>query len=140
MHPNPFVIQLDPQLLHYASVLYVDGAAVQRELFEVHDVGAETVPVPKHGPSFAVNLGHDYAVPVKEAQGYGLTQPEVPPHTQLAIPAVGGYQAEQSASLFAVVFNAQVLLMQASVEAAIEVFVQGMLFPMNALQMVWVPL
>ena len=77
---------------------------------------------------------------MNKVHGYGLTQPELPPHTQLATPAVGGYQAEHSASLFAVVFNAQVLFMQASVAAAVEVFVQGMLFPVNPLHVVWVPL
>ena len=38
MHPNPFVIQVDPQLLHYASVLYVVGAPVQFRLLEIQVV------------------------------------------------------------------------------------------------------
>ena len=46
IHPNPFVIQLDPQVLHYASVLKVDGAPVHSDVLAAHAAGAATVPVP----------------------------------------------------------------------------------------------
>ena len=46
MHPNPFVMQVDPQVLHWASVLKVAGAAVQFEVLAAHGAGAATVPVP----------------------------------------------------------------------------------------------
>ena len=58
-------------------------------------------------------------VPVNDAQGYGSIHPELPPQTQV------DSQVLQSASFFAVVFKIQVLLMQASVAAAVEEFVQG---------------
>ena len=81
-----------------------------------------------------MNVGQESTVPVNDAQGYGSTQPELPPQTQV------DNQVLHSESLFAVVFNAQVLLIQASVAAAVEEFVQGTLFPTNALHVVWVPL
>ena len=46
IQPNPFVIQVDPQVLHYASVLYVAGAAVQSDVLAAQAAGAATVPVP----------------------------------------------------------------------------------------------
>ena len=85
-------------------------------------------------------MGHESIVPVNDAQGCGLTHPEPPPQTQFGFDPVGGYQAAQSASLFAVVFRAHVLTMQASVATAVEVFVQGILFPINPLHIVYVPL
>ena len=81
-----------------------------------------------------MNVGQESTVPVNDAQGYGLTQPELPPQTQV------DNQVLHSASLFAVVFKTQVLLIQASVAAAVEAFVQGTLFPTKALHIVWVPL
>ena len=109
---------------------------MQSEVLAAQAAGAATVPVPKQGPFEAVNVGHESIVPVKDAQGYGETHPDAPPQTQFAAPAVGGYQAAHSASLFAVVFNAHVLFMQASVAAAVEVFVHGTPFPENPLHVV----
>lgn len=71
---------------------------------------------------------------MNDEQFCGLTQPRLPPQTQLATPDVGGIQAAQSASLLAVVFRMHVLLMHESVEAAVEVFVHGILLPIKALQ------
>ena len=99
--------------------------------------GEAIVPVPKQGPSVAVNVGHESTVPVNYAHSCGLTHPELPPQTQLATPAVGGYQIAHSASLFAVVFKIHVLFMQASVAPAVEVFVHGTPpFPLNPLHKV----
>ena len=100
MHPNPLVIQVGPQVLHEASVLYVAGADVQT--YAKH--GAPEVPVPWHGPSVAIYVGQVSDVPVKEAQAWGATHPLVPFHTQLATLVVEGYQFAQSAFDFAVVF------------------------------------
>ena len=61
MQPNPFVMQADPQLLHYASVLYVAGALEQEELLETQAAGED--PVPWQGPSFAVNVEQVSDVP-----------------------------------------------------------------------------
>ena len=44
MHPNPFVIQEDPQLLHFVSVLYVVGAPVQFRLLGTQGCGSTVVP------------------------------------------------------------------------------------------------
>ena len=46
MHPKPLVIQPDPQVLHYVSVLYVAGAPVHKELLAAQAAGDATVPVP----------------------------------------------------------------------------------------------
>ena len=77
-----------------------------------------------------MNVGQESTVPVNDAQGYGSTHPELLPQTQV------DNQVLHSASLFAVVFKTQVLLMQASVATADEEFEQGILFPTNALHMV----
>ena len=106
------------------------GAPVHCELLAAQAAGAAIVPVPLQGPSKAVNVGQESAVPVNDEQFYGLTHPEFPPQTQV------DNQVLHSASLLAVVFKTQVLLMQASVAAAVEAFVQGTLFPVNALQIV----
>ena len=59
IQPSPFVMQLGPQDLHCASVLYVKGA-----FWHTYVAQAETVlPFPEQGPSKAVNLGQVSIVP-----------------------------------------------------------------------------
>ena len=81
-----------------------------------------------------MKVGHESTVPVNDAQGCGSTHPKLPLQTQV------DNHVLQSVSLFAVVFKGHVLFMQASVAAAEEVLVQGILFPTNALHIVYVPL
>ena len=43
---------------------------MQREVLGAHGV-FNVVPVPKQGPSVAVNVGHESTVPMNLSQGYG---------------------------------------------------------------------
>ena len=49
---------------------------MQLELFDVH--AAAAAEAPEHGPSVAVNVGHESIVPLKAEHVYGATHPDVP--------------------------------------------------------------
>lgn len=60
-------MQVDPQVLHYASVLYDAGADVQDDALATQ--APAVADVPWQGPSFAVKVGQESKVPVNDAQG-----------------------------------------------------------------------
>ena len=69
-------------------------------------------PVPEHGPSLPVNVGHVSFVPLKLEQVDGSLHPVVPVHTQVLFHVV------QAELVIAVVLAAQVLTIQAVVDVA----------------------
>ena len=73
---------------------------------------AEVDPVPEHGPSLPVNVGHESIVPLNPEQGEGSLHPVVPVQTQVLFHVV------QAALVVAVVLAAQVLAIQAVVAVA----------------------
>ena len=82
------------------------------QIVEFETQAAAVDPVPEHGPSVAVNVGHESMVPLKPEQVEGSLHPVVPVQTQL------GFHVVQAALVVAVVFAAQVLAIQAVVAVA----------------------
>ena len=68
---------------------------------------ADVDPVPEHGPSVAVNVGHESIVPLNPAQVEASLHPVVPVQTHPFFHVV------QAALVVAVVLAAQVLAIQA---------------------------
>ena len=79
---------------------------------EFETQAAEVEPVPEHGPSLAVNVGHVSIVPLNAAQFEISLHPVVPVQTQPLFHVV------QTAFVVAVVLAAQVLAIQAVVAVA----------------------
>ena len=76
---------------------------MQHDVLGAQADGIESVPVPKQGPSVAVNVGHESTVPVNLSQVYGLTHPKFPPHTHsLFHKYLRGYHRSHSESVLAV--------------------------------------
>ena len=81
-------------------------------MVELEKQAADVDPVPEHGPSLPVNVGHDSIVPLNPAQVEASLHPVVPVQTQAL------FQVVQAALVVAVVLAAQVLAIQAVVEVA----------------------
>ena len=94
----------------------VAGAWLQIVEFETQAAAVD--PVPEHGPSLPVNVGHESMVPLNPAHVDGSLHPVVPVQTQVDLHVV------QAALVVAVVFAAQVLAIQAVVAVAPATLVQ----------------
>ena len=79
---------------------------------------ADVDPVPEHGPSLPVNVGHESSVPLNPAQVEESLHPVVPVQTHPLFHVV------QTALAVAVVLAAQVLAIQGVVEVAPDTLLQ----------------
>ena len=86
---------------------------------EFETQAADVDPVPEHGPSRAVNVGHVSTVPLNVEQFAGSLHPVVPVQTQVL------FHVLQAASAVAVVLALQALAVHAVVVVADETLVQA---------------
>ena len=93
-------------------------------LFETQLEAVELIP--EQGPSAAVTVAHESMVPVNAEQlEVAAMHPVVPFQTHFFTLLTVGSQVSHAASVMAVVFNKQVLTMQAVVDVAAIVLVHG---------------
>ena len=96
--------------------------------------------IPEQGPSAAVIVAHESIVPIKAEQfEAAAVHPIVPFQTQFLTLLIEGSQVSQEASVVAVVFNTQVLTVQAVVDMAAIILVHGPSEPVKFSQIVRVP-